>query len=81
MANFFIFNGQSSLELGVRIKDKNIFSVPKYDMSLVSVQRYRAVHSQVLEIALTFVKILVKNLEKHPFSEFLFRNRTHFLGI
>ena len=37
MANFFIFNGQSSLELGIRIKDKNIFSAPKYDMSLVSV--------------------------------------------
>lgn len=37
MTNYFVFNGQSSLELGIRIKSKNIFSAPKYDMSLVSV--------------------------------------------
>ena len=37
MTNYFVFNGQSSLELGIRIKSKNIFSASKYDMSLVSV--------------------------------------------
>ena len=37
MTNYFVFNGQSSLELGIRIRSKNIFSAPKYDMSLVSV--------------------------------------------
>lgn len=37
MTNYFVFNGQSSLELGIRIKSKNIFSMPKYDMSFVSI--------------------------------------------
>ena len=37
MANFFVFNGQSSLELGIRIRTKSIFSMPKYDMSFVSI--------------------------------------------
>jgi len=37
MANYFIFNGQSSYELGVRIVSKNIYSSGKRDLSLVSV--------------------------------------------
>lgn len=37
MANFFVFNGQSSLELGIRIKSKNIYSSAKRDLSLVSI--------------------------------------------
>ena len=37
MANYFVFNGQSSLELGIRIKNKNIYSSGKRDLSLVSV--------------------------------------------
>ena len=37
MANYFIFNGQSSYELGIRIKEKNIYSSGKRDLSLVSV--------------------------------------------
>lgn len=37
MTNYFVFNGHSSLELGIRIKSKNIYSSPKRDLSLVSV--------------------------------------------
>ena len=37
MANYFVFNNISSLSLGVRIKNKNIYSAPKYDISLVSI--------------------------------------------
>lgn len=37
MSNYFIFNGQSSLELGIRIRTKSIFSMPKYDMNFVSI--------------------------------------------
>lgn len=37
MANFFIFNGQSSLELGIKIISKNIYSSGKRDLSLVSI--------------------------------------------
>ena len=37
MTNYFIFNGHSSLELGIKIKSKNIYSSPKRDLSLVSV--------------------------------------------
>ena len=35
--NYFIFNGQSSLELGIRIKSKNIYSSGKRDLTLVSI--------------------------------------------
>ena len=37
MNNYFVFNGHSSLELGIKIKSKNIYSSPKRDLSLVSV--------------------------------------------
>ena len=37
MTNYFVFNGQSSLELGIRIKSKNVYSSPKRDLSLVSI--------------------------------------------
>lgn len=37
MSNYFIFNGQSSLELGIRIKNKNTYSSAKRDLSLVSI--------------------------------------------
>lgn len=37
MNNYFVFNGQSSLELGIKIKSKNIYSSAKRDLSLVSI--------------------------------------------
>ena len=37
MSNYFVFNGQSSLELGIKIKSKNIYSSAKRDLSLVSI--------------------------------------------
>ena len=37
MSNYFIFNGQSSLELGIKIKSKNTYSSAKRDLSLVSI--------------------------------------------
>lgn len=37
MGNYFVFNGQSSWELGIRIKSKNIYSSGKRDLTLVSV--------------------------------------------
>ena len=35
--NYFVFNGTSSLELGIRIKSKNTYSSGKRDLSLVSI--------------------------------------------
>ena len=37
MGNYFIFNGQSSWELGVRIVSKNTYSSGKRDVSLISI--------------------------------------------
>ena len=37
MANYFIFNGQSSAELGIKIKSKTIYSAGKSDLSLTSI--------------------------------------------
>lgn len=35
--SYFVFNGTSSEELGIKIRSKNIYSLPKYDASLISV--------------------------------------------
>jgi phage-related protein len=35
--NYFIFNGISSAEMGVRIQSKNTYSAPKYDVSTLSI--------------------------------------------
>ena len=35
--SYFVFNGTSSAELGVRIISKNIYSAPKYDINLISI--------------------------------------------
>ena len=37
MGNYFIFNGQSSEELGIKIVNKNTYSSGKRDLSLVSI--------------------------------------------
>ena len=37
MSNYFVFNGTSSLELGIKIKSKNTYSSGKRDLSLVSI--------------------------------------------
>ena len=35
--NYFIYNGISSKDMGVRISSKNIFSAPKYDLAFQSI--------------------------------------------
>ncbi len=35
--SYFIYNGFSSKELGVRIQAKNIYSAPKYDVTMISI--------------------------------------------
>lgn len=37
MSNFFIYNGRNSLDLGICIQSKNIYSAPKYDVALTSI--------------------------------------------
>ena len=37
MTNFFTYNGKHSVDFGIRIKSKNIFSTPKLDASFVSI--------------------------------------------
>ena len=35
--NYFIYNGISSKDMGVRISSKDIFSAPKYDLKFQSI--------------------------------------------
>lgn len=35
--SYFIFNGKSSKDFGVRIQSKNIYSAPKYDVTLITI--------------------------------------------
>ena len=35
--SYFIFNGISSESMGIRIKSKNVYSAPKYDVTLTSI--------------------------------------------
>ena len=35
--SYFTFNGHSSLEFGIRIQNKSVYSAPKYDLSLTSI--------------------------------------------
>lgn len=35
--NYFVYNGVSSLELGLRIESKNVFSAPQYDVDFLSI--------------------------------------------
>ena len=35
--SYFVFNGVSSSTLGIRIQSKNVYSAPKYDVSLTSI--------------------------------------------
>lgn len=37
MRNFFTYNGVSSESLGIRIQSKNVYSAPKYDVTLTSI--------------------------------------------
>ena len=37
MKNHFIFNGTNSLDMDVRIQSKNVYSAPKYDVTLTSI--------------------------------------------
>ena len=31
--NYFVYNGVSSLDMGLRIESKNVFSAPEYDVT------------------------------------------------
>ena len=35
--NYFVYNGVSSLDMGLRIESKNVFSAPKYDVDFLSI--------------------------------------------
>lgn len=35
--NYFVYNGVSSLEMGLRIESKNVFSAPKYEVDFLSI--------------------------------------------
>lgn len=35
--NYFVYNGVSSLEMGLRIESKNVFSAPQYDIDFLSI--------------------------------------------
>lgn len=35
--NYFVYNGASSLDFGLRIESKNVFSAPKYDVDFLSI--------------------------------------------
>ena len=35
--SYFVFNGISSESMGIRIRSKNVYSAPKYDLSLTSI--------------------------------------------
>lgn len=35
--NYFTYNGISSADMGVRIQSKNVYSVPKYDVTMTSI--------------------------------------------
>ena len=37
MMNYFISNGISSLDMGIRIQSKNVFSTPKRDLNFKSI--------------------------------------------
>ena len=35
--NYFVYNGVSSLDMGLRIESKNVFSAPEYDVTFQSI--------------------------------------------
>ena len=35
--NHFVYNGVSSLDMGLRIESKNVFSAPEYDVTFQSI--------------------------------------------
>ena len=35
--NYFVYNGTSSADMGIRIESKNVFSAPKYDVQFAEI--------------------------------------------
>ena len=35
--NYFVYNGVSSLDMGLRIESKDVFSAPEYDVEFLSI--------------------------------------------
>ena len=84
MSNYFIFNGQSSLKLGIKIISKNIYSSGKRELSLVSIpgrdgdlvnSNYRYANATVSYTCFLPAKSIeelttkVRNVKKWLFSE------------
>ena len=43
--NYFVYNGVSSLDMGLRIESKNVFSAPEYDVTFQSIPAETATSS------------------------------------